>query len=69
MFIPRHLWKALQRFDVWIEPALVAEWTRLIKVYANGQGERVDIRKIADAMTWKEPTRDVAEAKNEQTSF
>jgi SAM-dependent methyltransferase len=31
MLVPRHLWNALQRFDVWIEPAVKDEWMRLIK--------------------------------------
>ena len=65
MLIPRHLWRALQRFDVWIEPALVAEWTRLIKNYASGQGKQVDDRTIAKAMAWEEPTRDVQAAKKQ----
>src|SRR6516164_10465715 len=29
--------QALQRFDVWIEPALIAEWSRLISLYAEQQ--------------------------------
>ena len=32
--LPQHLYTALQRFDAWIEPALLAEWARLIKGYA-----------------------------------
>lgn len=59
MLIPRHIWTALQRFDAWIEPALVSEWGRLIKVYANGQGRSVDEVALAAAMTWDEPSRDV----------
>jgi hypothetical protein len=42
MLVPKHLWKALQCLDAWIEPALVAEWTRLIKSYASRQDARVD---------------------------
>jgi SAM-dependent methyltransferase len=63
MRIPRHLWAALQRFDVWIEPALVAEWSRLIKFYASRQGRTVDDAAIAVAMAWDEPTRDVGLAR------
>jgi hypothetical protein len=65
MLIPRHLWIAMQRFDAWIEPALVAEWTRLIKFYASRRGERVDDGKIAVAMTWEVPTRDVRLARKQ----
>ena len=35
---PTHLWTALQRYSVWIEPALQAEWTRLTKRYADEAG-------------------------------
>jgi hypothetical protein len=55
----------MQRFDAWIEPALVSEWTRLIKFYASRRGERVDDGKIAVAMTWEVPTRDVRLAREQ----
>ncbi|MBD2033821.1 class I SAM-dependent methyltransferase [Leptolyngbya sp. FACHB-321] len=38
LLVPQHVWLALLRFEVWIEPALLAEWIRLMKSYANGQG-------------------------------
>ena len=59
MLIPRHLWQSLQRFGVWIEPAIVAEWNRLIRSYASRRGARVDDNVLAEAMTWDEPDRDV----------
>jgi hypothetical protein len=59
LLVPRHVWTALQRFDAWIEPALVSEWGRLIKVYASRQGRTVDESALAAAMTWDEPSRDV----------
>jgi hypothetical protein len=65
MRIPRHLWRALQRFDAWIEPALVSEWTRLMKVYASRQGRRLDEGQLAAAMVWSEPTRDVRLAREQ----
>ena len=49
LFMPLHLWRALQRYDPWIEPALVSEWTRLMKGYAEGQGRRLDDAQIAQA--------------------
>jgi SAM-dependent methyltransferase len=58
--IPRHLWKALQRFAVWIEPALVTEWARLMRGYAIKQGRQLDETVIAAATTWSDPERDVA---------
>ncbi len=29
--VPAHVWRALTRFNVWVEPALTAEWTRLMQ--------------------------------------
>ena len=63
MLVPVHLWKAMQRFDAWIEPALVAEWGRKIKGYAESQGRTVTDRQISSNMTWHEPTREVRRAK------
>ncbi len=59
MHIPSHLWSALQRFDVWIEPAIISEWTRIINSNLDYQHrENADI-KIAHAMVWAEKDRDV----------
>ncbi len=63
MLVPTRLWRALQRFDVWIEPALISEWTRLIRLYASRQGRALKDSLIAAAMTWAEPTRDVRTAR------
>jgi hypothetical protein len=65
MRVPHHLWWALQRFDVWIEPALIAEWIRLMKAYAAGQGRTLDDAVIATATAWSEPLRDVRIAREE----
>ena len=63
MRVPRNLWLAMQRYDVWIEPALIAEWSKMIKDYAKGQGRSVDDAVIGAAMTWNEPLRDVSTAR------
>ena len=57
--MPLHLWKALQRFDAWIDPALVAEWKRLMQGYALGQGRELSEPRSVRAMTWSDPARDV----------
>ena len=63
LLVPGHLWRALQRFDAWIEPALVSEWTRWIKFYASRQARNAEDSAVAVAMTWEEPTRDVRVAR------
>jgi SAM-dependent methyltransferase len=59
LLVPRHLWRALQRFDAWIEPAIIAEWIRLTQFYGERQGRIIDLGRIAKAMEWSEPSRDV----------
>ena len=65
LLVPQHLWRALQRFEVWIEPALIAEWSRLMNIYAEGQGRKLSATKIAEAMVWSEPSRDVRVAREQ----
>jgi hypothetical protein len=56
--VPRELWRALGRFAAWVEPALIAEWLRLMRVYAARQNRVLDEGVLGTAMTWSEPTRD-----------
>jgi HNH endonuclease len=58
--VPGELWRALQRFAVWVEPSLIAEWIRLMRGYADRQGRRLDEGWMAAAMTWADPERDVS---------
>ena len=58
--VPLHLWRALVRHGAWIEPALVAEWVRLMEAYARSQGRDLDPAVVTRAMRWHEPSRDVA---------
>ena len=53
--IPRHLWRAFQRYNVWIEPALVAEWARLMHQYAATQERKLDDAEVARGLAWSEP--------------
>ena len=58
--LPRTLWRAMGRFAAWVEPALIAEWMRLMRDYAARQERVLDEGAMAAAMTWAEPARDVA---------
>ncbi|MFO1080486.1 MAG: class I SAM-dependent methyltransferase [Reyranellaceae bacterium] len=59
LLVPRHLWRALQRFDAWIEPALVTEWRRLMTDYAARQERSLPDARLSRAMAWSDPSRDV----------
>ncbi|MBD1999320.1 methyltransferase domain-containing protein [Leptolyngbya sp. FACHB-541] len=63
LLIPKNIWLALLRFEVWVEPALIAEWIRLMKGYASGQGRPLNEAELAAAMTWSDPSRDVTVAR------
>ncbi len=63
MRIPSILWAAMQRFDAWIEPAIVGEWSRLMKSYAASQGRKFSESAIEAALTWADPTREVKVAR------
>ena len=65
MIVPWRVWQALQRFSVWIEPALVEEWIRLMRRYAERQGRSLPRDRFAAAMTWSDPTRDVRLARRQ----
>lgn len=60
MLVPIHLWKALSRYDAWIEPALESEWMRLMEDYLDRQGAEADPRVMIRAMKWSDPARDVS---------
>ncbi|MCY4057259.1 MAG: class I SAM-dependent methyltransferase [Gammaproteobacteria bacterium] len=57
--VPMHLWRAMQRYAVWIEPALVEEWVRLSLRYSETQNRTINEGSLRTAMAWLEPTRDV----------
>ena len=59
MRVPAHLWVAIQRFSAWIEPAILAEWIRVTQRYAATQERALDEARLAAAMTWSDPSRDV----------
>jgi SAM-dependent methyltransferase len=63
LVVPRHLWRALARFDAWIEPAIVSEWGRLMRRYAERQGRLLDPAVVGRAMAWSDPARDVSVAR------
>lgn len=67
MLVPRHIWQTLQRLDVWIEPALIAEWKNLMKLYAVRQDrkQQVNDSRLEKALRWAEQARDVSLARRQ----
>jgi hypothetical protein len=63
IIVPGHIWRAMQRMGAWIEPVLVAEWTRLTRNYADNMGLVIPLGVVEGALTWIEPDRDVQAAR------
>ena len=58
MRVPGHVWRTMSRLGAWIEPVLVAEWSRLIRTYSERMGKVVPIGQSEAALAWEEPIRD-----------
>lgn len=63
LVVPGHLWRALSRFGIWIEPMLLAEWARLSRAYADRIGIAIPPGAAEAALAWHEPTRTTAIAR------
>jgi SAM-dependent methyltransferase len=63
LLVPVHVWRALSRFEAWIEPAIILEWIRLMKGYADSQHRVLNDSTVAQAMRWTAPERLVADAR------
>ena len=58
--IPTDIWQAVQKYGVWIEPAIVGEWKTLMKRYARSQGRTpLNLEKMETALLWIDPNREV----------
>ncbi len=55
--MPGPIWRAMQRFGVWIEPVIVAEWVGLMHGYALSQGRGLTPGTAEARMAWSEPMR------------
>ena len=60
--VPVNLWNAFQRYAVWVEPAIEAEWVRLIERHNKGR-QVIDQAVVREAMRWSDPERFRPEAR------
>lgn len=56
--VPGNLWRAMCRLGAWIEPMLIAEWSRMKAAYAERMGRILPPGQAEAALVWEEPTRD-----------
>lgn len=60
--VPSQICQALTRYNVWIEPVLIAEWVRLVEGYAGSAVP--NMRQLANSLlTWADPERDTRVAR------
>uniref|UniRef100_UPI0025CEE011 class I SAM-dependent methyltransferase n=1 Tax=Sphingomonas sp. TaxID=28214 RepID=UPI0025CEE011 len=62
--VPGHLWRAMSRFGPWIEPMLVAEWSRLTRANAERMGLAIAPGAAETALAWTEPARTTSLARD-----
>lgn len=55
--VPGHVWRTMQRYSAWIEPVLVAEWSRLVRQYSGKVPRDVHIGEVEVALSWQDPGR------------
>ncbi|RTE85866.1 MULTISPECIES: class I SAM-dependent methyltransferase [Gammaproteobacteria] len=55
--VPADFWEVLSRFSVWIEPALVNEWARLMESYPRNKERGLHKTDYLNALNWENPER------------
>lgn len=60
--VPLQIWDALSHYNVWVEPALVAEWVRLMESYAGQLGPVLG-QTAYSLLVWADPERDTSLAR------
>ena len=65
--VPGPVWRTVQRLGAWVEPVLVAEWTRLIRDYGEAMSRPVGLEAAQTALAWLDPVRDTSLARGAAT--
>ncbi|MCY4170172.1 MAG: methyltransferase domain-containing protein [Bacteroidetes bacterium] len=63
IIVPAYLWRALLRYNIWIDPALVEEWAQLILRYAKSQEKHLAEYELRTLMRPYEPERNQTEVR------
>lgn len=58
--VPLALWRAFSRYAAWIEPALLYEWTELMRQYSESHGQAFSAFQLMDHLRWLDPDRDTS---------
>lgn len=60
IYIPKHIWDAMTQFSIWIEPALLNEWTLKMEQYGVSQASQFSREEYFAALRWDNPQRNTA---------
>ena len=55
--VPVHIWDSLTQFSVWIEPALINEWSSLMAGYGRNKEQKFTKLDYLNALKWEDPER------------
>ncbi|MCB4435604.1 methyltransferase domain-containing protein [Alteromonas sp. McT4-15] len=55
--VPVHIWDSLTQFSVWIEPALINEWSSLMAGYGRNKEKQFTKLDYLNALKWEDPER------------
>ncbi|BCO17222.1 SAM-dependent methyltransferase [Alteromonas sp. KC3] len=58
--VPVHIWDSLTQFSVWIEPALINEWSSLMAGYGRNKEQKFTKLDYLNALKWEDPERTTA---------
>ena len=56
-YVPIHIWDSLTQFSVWIEPALINEWSSLMAGYGLNRQKSFTKLDYLNALRWEDPER------------
>lgn len=59
-YVPVHIWDSLTQFSVWIEPALINEWSSLMAGYGRNKEQKFTKLDYLNALKWEDPERTTA---------
>ncbi len=68
-YVPKHIWDALTRYSVWIEPALINEWAALMAGYGKNRERQYSKLDYLNALTWDDPERTTTRVRNRVNSL
>ena len=55
--VPVAIWDNLTRYSIWIEPAIVNEWARLLLSFKANQSKHITLQYCLQGLAWSPPER------------